>query len=271
MIYTIKYAGKVIASSLGDGTQNIYDGKLSLKANNAGSLSFNLPYGHVSYDSVSGNDIVSVERDGEEIFFGHITNEKIDRYRSKTVTCEGLIALCSDIAIDSESGTTLTMSGICNILTDGTNYTWDTNSSTALAVNGNSVKDMLSNHIKNNGGYFVTKRNGETVMLDYITSNSSVAMQEIHSSDNLSDITIEKNFITQTQSLNVTAIDKAIVDNSVKPFNLLDSVHVVSVPHGLDTNLTVTQIQINISNPADTKIILGTSQKSLTQNIANGG
>ena len=75
----------------------------------------------------------------------------------------------------------------------------------------------------------------------------------------LSDIQFEN------LSLELTAVDLHYLDVDVEGVKLLDSIRVLSPPHGLDRYFPVTKLQIPLDSPSETTFTLGTNvQKSLT-------
>lgn len=62
--------------------------------------------------------------------------------------------------------------------------------------------------------------------------------------------------------LDITAFDLSYVQGGCESFELLDSVHVVSAPHGLDAWYTLTEKTIKLNNPEENTITLGTATAS---------
>ena len=56
-----------------------------------------------------------------------------------------------------------------------------------------------------------------------------------------------------TMTLNVSAVDLHHLDPNIVKFSLLDIVHCVSKPHGLDKNFPITEKEIDINSPSNTK------------------
>lgn len=68
-------------------------------------------------------------------------------------------------------------------------------------------------------------------------------------------------------TIELTAIDLSILDKTLNSFAVGDSVRVISPPHGIDANMPVTQITIDVLQPGNSRITLGTKQKELTSII----
>lgn len=195
MIYAIKYDGRTIASSIGDSTQMIYGGQLQLAANDAGSLRFVLPVGHVSYDVPTVHKgIISVERDGAEIFFGRIVDMTEDRQRSRAFECEGGLSYFSDVTL-RESSYQKTMAQIAAYMTQQTGMSFEADDTTLVlsgrANTGSTVKDALSAHIAKLGGYIYLHRYDGVIHIAYSPGPVGTSTQVIRDGDNLADIKVE--------------------------------------------------------------------------------
>ena len=73
------------------------------------------------------------------------------------------------------------------------------------------------------------------------------------------------------QTITLSAIDLSMIDATAEGIEIGDTVHAVSIAHGLDTDLECTEKSIDIVNPANSEITLGKTLKSLTKIIALGG
>ena len=65
-----------------------------------------------------------------------------------------------------------------------------------------------------------------------------------------------KNSINATLSIEMTAIDLHLLDVDIDRINVGDRIRCISIPHNLDLILIVKSIEIDIDNPANTKIKL---------------
>lgn len=79
------------------------------------------------------------------------------------------------------------------------------------------------------------------------------------------------NNILKGQSIDVSAVDLSLTDKAEEPFAVGKSVRVVSAPHGVDTTLQVVEVDTNLNNPADSKIVLGAKTDTLTKSLIKGG
>ena len=80
-------------------------------------------------------------------------------------------------------------------------------------------------------------------------------------------------YLKETQWENVTieakAIDLHLADKEIAQFRLLDSVHVVSEPHGLDAFFPLTKLTIPLDKASDTTVTLGTTKKNTMTSQSN--
>lgn len=66
-------------------------------------------------------------------------------------------------------------------------------------------------------------------------------------------------------SIVVTAVDLSLVDQSIDTFHVGDRVHVISPPHGIDEDLEVTAIRLDLAKPDKSEITLGTPENSFIE------
>ena len=97
-MYKIYVDGNLLfATDSFDEEHAILSPKLPLETNEAGSLSFTLPPGHVMFDAIRKlKSIITVERGGKVIFRGRATEAETDNYNQKNVYCEGDLAFLGD-------------------------------------------------------------------------------------------------------------------------------------------------------------------------------
>lgn len=70
-------------------------------------------------------------------------------------------------------------------------------------------------------------------------------------------------------TLTITAVDMHACGADVDGIHLGDTVHLHSVPHGLDKNEVCTGIELNIENPEKSQYTFGLPQETLTESNAN--
>lgn len=71
--------------------------KLTLAENSAGSLTLTVPPQNVGYSTVKRlSSVISVCREGEEIWSGRVVDEKEDFGKRRILTCEGELGYLND-------------------------------------------------------------------------------------------------------------------------------------------------------------------------------
>ena len=117
---------------------------------------------------------------------------------------------------------------------------------------------------------------------DYVYSSDAVSnfgwIEKVVEWDNVT--TVEallakgKKYLQETQFENLTieaqAIDLGLTSSEFQKFKLLDSIRVVSAPHGLDRYFMLSKMTINLNNPENDTITLGVEEShSLTAKSAS--
>lgn len=85
------------------------------------------------------------------------------------------------------------------------------------------------------------------------------------------DVTVPANLLAKGQAyladaqwanlvITATAYDLGLAVEDVQKFRVLDTIRVVSEPHGLDRNFMLTALQIDLNHPGNTQITLGSEQ-----------
>lgn len=112
--------------------------------------------------------------------------------------------------------------------------------------------------------------------LDYVFDQDSVnAYGWIFSTVTFDDVTVPANLLTKGQQeltkrkllsirLELNAVDLHLIDVNIERIKLGDKVKVISEPHGINEYMMVSSLTINIENPAQNKICLGSTIQSLT-------
>lgn len=95
--------------------------------------------------------------------------------------------------------------------------------------------------------------------------------------DSVSDPNVLKQkgekYLSEIQFENVvieaSAVDFGNLTNSINKFRLLDYIHVISAPHGMDKWFVLTKQTLNLNNPENDRITLGKNEvKSLTAQVS---
>ena len=85
------------------------------------------------------------------------------------------------------------------------------------------------------------------------------------------DVTVASNLLAKGEAylqdaqwanlvINATAFDLGLAVEDVQKFRILDTIRVVSEPHGLDRNFLLTKLQLDLNHPGNTQITLGSDE-----------
>lgn len=105
---------------------------------------------------------------------------------------------------------------------------------------------------------------------DYLIGTAAAIYGYIWKVVNFEDVTSAadlktagQNYLTDAQWANLTitatAVDLGLTIEAVDQFRILDSVRVVSAPHGLDRYFLLTKLQIDLNKPGNTRVTLGST------------
>lgn len=118
--------------------------------------------------------------------------------------------------------------------------------------------------------------------LDYIQNEIAIKQYgKIWGQHTWDEITDEKKLLKEAQNylkemsqlpsaIEVTAIDLSRVKNNVKEFELGCWTEVISEPHGIETKYMLTKRVINLLDPTQGSINLGTLQETFSESVAKG-
>lgn len=112
--------------------------------------------------------------------------------------------------------------------------------------------------------------------LDFIQDYEAVALRGvIATSVTWDDITLPENLLAAAQkylatskllitSLELTAVDLSSLDKSIDSFRVGDHIRVRSKPHKVDADFQLSELTLDLLNPASSKVVLGKSVATLT-------
>lgn len=115
---------------------------------------------------------------------------------------------------------------------------------------------------------------------DYVIGTASSYYGAIWRTKTWDDVTVASNLLTKAQNyladaqwanltIEASALDLGLVSQDVEQFHLLDQIRVVSDPHGIDRYFLLSQLEINLNNPGETRITLGQDfSTSLSSKVA---
>lgn len=176
---------------------------LTMEDSMAGTLEFTMPPTHSRYDSIRRmRSVITVERDGVEIWEGRPIEENIDFYKRKKVTCEGALAYLNDttqpqwefhdIGVREFLTTLLSVhnskvssdkqfqTGIVTVTDPNDSLYRYTNRETTL----NCIRDKLLDRL---GGHLRVRKSGDIRYLDYLADSPRTCEQTIEFGKNLLD------------------------------------------------------------------------------------
>ena len=125
---------------------------------------------------------------------------------------------------------------------------------TGAKVNNTLDKRLTVNSVNNNKDYIVGTGSN---YYGYIWRTKT--WDDITVASNL--LTAGQNYLNDTQWANLTitatALDLGLLESDVEQFRLLDQIRVVSDAHGIDRYFMLTELEIDLNHPGNTKITLG--------------
>lgn len=78
-------------------------------------------------------------------------------------------------------------------------------------------------------------------------------------------------YAAMNNTITLTAIDLHNLDKTISSFEVGDSVHVISPPHGIDAEMIVNSISTDLVQLSNSRITLGAKKGSITSVISSGG
>ncbi|MBR5583175.1 MAG: hypothetical protein IKW21_01455, partial [Lachnospiraceae bacterium] len=130
------------------------------------------------------------------------------------------------------------------------------------------------------GIYKTTLENGlhalysQTAVDNYGWVCCSVTWDDVTIADNLKNKAKEHllgTAVFQSDSIEVTATDLHFTDAEISSFRIYKKVKVVSFLHNIEANYNLTKLSIDLVNPQNTKIVVGTIKSTLTDSVSSGG
>ena len=175
----------------------------------SGTLEFDINLLHPNYeDVVMYKTYISVERDGEEVWYGRVINISKDFYNTKTVICEGELGLLND-SIQVSYGYSGTVRGYIDYILGNHNAQVETekriytgsivvsDSNDYIHRENNSytktLEELDAKLTKLLGGYLKTRHENGVIFLDYIWN---------YGDDNTQIISVDENLIDYESSEN---------------------------------------------------------------------
>ena len=175
----------------------------------SGTLEFDINLLHPNYgDVVMYKTYISVERDGEEVWYGRVINISKDFYNTKTVICEGELGLLND-SIQVPYGYSGTVRGYIDYILGNHNAQVETekriytgsivvsDSNDYIHRENNSyiktLEELDAKLTKLLGGYLKTRHENGVIFLDYLWNYGDDNTQIINVDENLIDYESSEN------------------------------------------------------------------------------
>ena len=148
--------------------------------------------------------VITVERDGKEIFRGRPVSSSMDFYKKTTVKCEGDLGFLSDSAQPFHEYQNVSMITLLEALLSEHNKQVEDykkfklgkveiTPSVSLVTNFSSTYDVLDQLTKDHSGYFRTRKESDGYYLDYLSYNGGgTSKQVVRFKENLLDFTRKK-------------------------------------------------------------------------------
>lgn len=127
-----------------------------------------------------------------------------------------------------------------------------------------TVKDRLTIKDVNNGSIFleadekIIEQYGRIVAVEIFDDVTTDAALKTKGQAALA----ERIYLSNT--IELTAVDLHLINVNVERIRLGDSIRIVSPPHGIDTSMVVSKMEIDLADPTGTVITLGKTVQTLT-------
>lgn len=204
-MYTVYVDGKQLyVPHLQKEGYGIFNPKITMELNKAGSFTFQLPPNNVMYDSINKlKSIITVMQDGVEIFRGRAIADEKDFYNRKNVTCEGELAFLLDSQQRPYSHKTKLSDLFRNFINVHNAHVdeWKIFKIGEITVDGKTDNIIRENSdysctfdeineklLNTNGGYLRTRLSDGLRYIDYVKDYGKVSSQIIEFGVNLLDI-----------------------------------------------------------------------------------
>ena len=144
---------------------------------------------------------------------------------------------------------------------------------------GSGDEEETVTHKLNITGYQATEYHPAGA--DYVYLPEAVArFGYIYKTEEWSDVTLQQNLYSKAlarlreisdlySQLDISAADLSVIDNSLRPFRVGESVRVTSPPHSVDQTYMVNRIEYDIADPGNTKLSLGGMAATYTRSISD--
>lgn len=214
---------------------------LELALNSAGSFSFSMPQKHPFYDEIENmKSVISVERDGVEIFAGRVVQPGCDFYNTKSFVCEGELAYLNDtiqrhkeyhnISVENYLKDVISIHNAqvdaSKQFTVGNVTVVDSNNSLYKISSYENTWQLLNDKLLGTyGGYFFIRKVNGVRYLDYLAEMPGSSTQVIKFGRNLLDF---------SSNIELTDIATALIPLGATNEETNEKLTVASVNNGSD-------------------------------------
>lgn len=170
-----------------------------------------------------------------------------------STTYSAIIPIGADIEVESENGETITKKLTLESITDGKLNNSDDTYKITL---DNGLHAIYSESAVENYGWVCCPIEDST-------------WDDVTDANNLTNKA--RNYLLGTagfcDNIEVTAADLHFSDAEIGSFRIYKKVKVVSKSHNIETNYNLTKLSIDLVNPQNTKIVVGTTRETLTDKL----
>lgn len=177
--------------------------KLTLQVNSAGSFTCKIPPSNIGFDTVERlTTVITVKKDGVDLWGGRIISEEADFWGNRSLTCEGELAYLNDTSQPPHEYHGLTVRGFLQTLINihntkvdsskqfsvGVVTVTDPNDSLYRYTNFESTMEAIKEKmIDRLGGYLLVRKENGVRYLDYLAEPINTCTQTIEFGKNLLD------------------------------------------------------------------------------------
>lgn len=181
----------------------ILSGTLSLKKNKAGTAVFTIARTNQCYSSIRKLwSIITVEKDGKQVFRGRALNDPVNIYGDKKITCEGDLAFLNDSVIGPTTFTGAPADLLYSILLQHNAQVEDRKkifpgvvtaggTVTIERTSYSTTMGIISDYVlAQTNGFLYTRESNGSIFLDYLASVDDLNNQGVYAGWNMIDLTI---------------------------------------------------------------------------------
>lgn len=239
------YTDGTLLFAVGMAGHEISAGTLHRAVGEIDSADFVLPPSNTMRDvPIKRASVISIQKDGVEIFRGSVADTSTDLRGSRTYSVDGAMLWLDDIC------------------------------KAPFVLSPDTVEYYVTALLTQ---YNAACAPARKILLG--TVDSALPKLSVQHTEYVSTLSLLQEAMTATGGtmrlrydggIEVSAADLSGADTELEPFDVGDSVRVVSPPHGIDTVMTVSKVDTSLVGDKDS-LTLGWGSKTLTGAVASGG